>query len=373
MLVLILILTGIHLLAWNSKAFTEWYRLHVFPIWTELLGRVSNLFSGSVGEILIIIGIFLLVFELVLLPGFIWRFVKKRRSGSAAVMKHQRFWTKNVGFFCWVLIYIYATETLNCYILYHAPTVEEQYYSDAGEYGTQELLHAYTEVVTRANELSKRVKRDADGKAVYGGSDQALYEECKKAMRAQGMTYPYLAGYYPDPKPIRASDFMSQQHLLGIYFPFTMEANYNTVMYPVNLPTTICHEYSHLKGIILEDEANYFGFCACIESKEPYLQYSGYLSVLGYLSKQVQRSVPEDMRVDLVSADEQVIADDVFLTKEQWERVEEEAIFSTEMIDHATDVFLEKNLTMNGVEAGIQSYSQVVRLVIDYYENGSFS
>lgn len=211
------------------------------------------------------------------------------------------------------------------------------------------------------------MKRNADKAPVYDGSKEELYAQCIRAMRAQGEVYPYLAGYYPDPKPIRASHFMSQQYLLGIYFPFTMEANYNTVMYPVNMPATICHEYSHLKGVILEDEANYFGFAACIESEDPYLQYSGYLSVLGYLARQVRQSVPEEIRKTLAAANEQVCKDDVFLTEEQWEQVEKKAILSTDTVNQATNVFLETNLTMNGIEDGMNSYSRVVRLVICYY------
>lgn len=251
--------------------------------------------------------------------------------------------------------------------MYHASAVEEQYFDRNADYGEKELITAYTKVVAKANELSGQVQRSADGSAVFDGSTKELYAACIRAMQAQGNRYPYLRGYYPDPKPVRASHFMSQQHLLGIYFPFTMEANYNTVMYPVNLPATICHEYSHLKGIIQEDEANFFGFVACIEAEDVYLQYSGYLSVLGYLAGQVRKSVPDEIRKELASANEQVLKDDVFLTEAQWQQVEKKAVLSTETVNQATNVFLEKNLTMNGVKDGMESYRRVVRLVIQYY------
>ncbi len=372
----LLSVTGIHILAWHSKTFTNWYRLCLFPFETGILGRISNLFRGSAGEVLIAAGICLVMFEILLLLVFIirryWKSCRLKRTGDnngseSQNKKFSRFWKWNRRFICWVFVYIYVTETLNCYVLYHASTIEEQYYSDSAQQETDGLIKAYTEAVVNANALSKQVMRDSKGRAVYEGSDLQLYEECKKAMQKQGEKYPYLAGYYPNPKPVRASHFMSQQYLLGIYFPFTMEANYNAVMYPVNIPATVCHEYSHCKGIILEDEANYFGFVACIESEEPYLQYSGYLSVLGYLVKQVRESVPEKMRKKMVSANEQVIKDDVFLTEEQWEQVEEKAVVSTETVNKATDVFLEKNLTMNGIEDGMKSYSRVVRLVVKYY------
>ncbi len=363
----LLLTTGVHILSWNSKAFTDWYRLRLFPVLTGIPARISDLFSGSVGEILIAAGVLVAVLELFLVPVLAW----KTRQGNTHKpdAKAARIKKWNLRFACWVLVYIYVTETLNCYMLYHASTVEEQYYSTGGEQGTELLVRAYSEVVAKANALAGQVKRDAKGRAVFDGTDAQLYEKCRQAMRKQGEVYPYLSGYYPDPKPIRASHFMSQQYLLGIYFPFTMEANYNTVMYPVNMPATICHEYSHLKGIILEDEANYFGFAACIESDDPYLQYSGYLSVIGYLSRQVRESVPQEIRKDMEQVSGQVIQDDVFLTEEQWERVEEKAVLPTETVNKAANAFLETNLTMNGVKDGIKSYSRVVRLVLKYYES----
>lgn len=355
-LLLFLLITVIHVIAWNSRVFADWYRLYVFPVLTGLPARLSGLFRGSVGEVLIGAGICLVILEIVLLPFFLIR-----RS------RLYRYRFRNVRLVCWILLYIYGTETLHCYVLYHATTLEEQYFNQAAAYGAEDLANAYVQVVTKANALSEKVKRTADGTAVYHGTLGQLYQDCVLAMRRQGKTYPYLAGYYPNPKPIHASYFMSQQYLLGIYFPFTMEANYNTVMYPVNLPATVCHEYSHLKGIILEDEANFFGFLACIESDDAYLQYSGYLSVLGYLSRQVQKSVPEEIRKTLPAANEQVRKDDIFLTQEQWEQVEKKAVFSTETVNQATNAFLETNLTMNGITDGMQSYSRVVRLVVRYY------
>ncbi len=363
----LLLTTGLHILSWNSKAFTDWYRLRLFPVLTGIPARISDLFSGSVGEILIAAGVLVAVLELFLVPVLAWKTRQGNTHKPDAKAAGIKKW--NLRFACWVLVYIYVTETLNCYMLYHASTVEEQYYSTGGEQGTELLVRAYSEVVAKANALAGQVKRDAKGRAVFDGTDAQLYEKCRQAMRKQGEVYPYLSGYYPDPKPIRASHFMSQQYLLGIYFPFTMEANYNTVMYPVNMPATICHEYSHLKGIILEDEANYFGFAACIESDDPYLQYSGYLSVIGYLSRQVRESVPQEIRKDMEQASGQVIQDDVFLTEEQWERVEEKAVLPTETVNKAANAFLETNLTMNGVKDGIKSYSRVVRLVLKYYES----
>lgn len=373
----VLFFTSMNILSWNVQSFTDWYRLTVFPVWTGTLGRFCGLFSGSVGEILIAAGVVLAAAQVFFLPVFAGAWIGERRNravrggqqGNPKISRICLLRKWDLRLICWILVYIYGTETLNCYMMYHASTIEEQYFDAGADYGVPELVDAYEKVVAKANVLAGQVVRDADGQAVYGGTDAQLYAACKKAMQAQGEEYPYLSGYYPDPKPIRASAFMSQQYLLGIYFPFTMEANYNTVMQPVNVPATVCHEYSHVKGMILEDEANFLGFVACIESEDPFLQYSGYLSVLSYLAGQIRKSVPKDIRAGLEQAAEQVIADDAFLTQEQWERVEEKAVVPTEAVNRATDVFLETNLTMNGVADGVQSYGRVVRLVLGYYQH----
>ncbi len=343
----------INVVSWFCKPAVSWYRRYIFPLWTNTLARVMSVFPFSVGEILIYCGIFVILFALVLpVTALVFR--------SEKMKKFRRGYFR---FVVWVIAWVVLTETLNCFVLYHAPTVEEEYY-DNRTYGKEELLLVYQELVTRANELSGMMQRDADGNVVYGGD---MYAACKTAMQNLGTEYPYLSGYYPNPKKIASSDFMSQQYLCGIYFPFTLEANYNGTMYLMNDAATICHEFSHLKGVILEDEANYFGFLACIQSEDPFLQYSGYLSVLNYVAGEVKKVASEEERAALPAVNEWVLKDIVFLTDEAWERVEKKAVVSTETANQATDKFLQSNLKANGVSDGMVSYSRVARLLLDYY------
>ena len=83
LLFFLILFTAFNVLSWNSVAFTDWYRLHVFPVWTGSLGRVSDLFSGSLGEALIVAGICYVLAGIVLLPLFIWKkFKKNKENGS---------------------------------------------------------------------------------------------------------------------------------------------------------------------------------------------------------------------------------------------------------------------------------------------------
>ena len=200
-------------------------------------------------------------------------------------------------------------------------------------------------------------------------------EDARKLMQQLGETYPQLTGWYPKPKAMFFSDFMCQQYMQGYFFPFSMEANYNDVMHILNIPATMCHELAHLKGFIYEDEANFIGYLACIQSEDPFFQYAGYLSVLNYLYNDVFKLKTENpaayeeaaLAVQPVDVSKQVWEDNIFVSEEEWERINKKALIDTETVDKAADVFIDMNLKVNGVSDGKVSYSRVVRLLLQYY------
>lgn len=348
----------LNIISWHFPKAVDWYRLYIFPLGTNTLARFMSIFPWSVGEILILTGI-AVVFGAILI--IILRIIAKNRF-----RKLSRGYMEFIG---WILLWIFVTETCNCFVLYHATTVEEAYYKDV-ELKEDTLIALYEMLVENANRLSAEMERDADGSVVYDGD---LYKACKEAMQELGKEYPYLKGYYPNPKPIRHSDFMSQQYLGGVYFPFTLEANYNQTMYIMNYAANICHEFTHVKGVILEDEANYYGFLACIGSEDIHLQYSGYLSVLPYVSKEVRNTVSREVRQTLEQPNEMVQKDVVFLTEDAWKRVEKKAVVDTETVNKATNTFMDTTLKGNGVKDGMKSYSRVVRLLLAWYQNSENS
>ena len=190
-----------------------------------------------------------------------------------------------------------------------------------------------------------------------------------------GDTYDQLDGYYPRPKALLSSDFMCQQYMCGYYFPFSMEANYNDVMYILNIPSTMCHELAHLRGFIYEDEANFIAYLACVESDDTFFQYAGYLSVLVYLYNDLYHAYQADPAgfeqaaglMPPLAVTEQVWEDDTFVMQEEWDRINGKALVDTELVDEVSDIFIDTNLKVNGVSDGSVSYSRVVRLLLQYY------
>ena len=412
-LILTVLLNG---LSWCSTVFCDIYVKYIFPIWVNTYGRFTGLFPFSVGELLICAGLGLVVLVMISCALRLIMVIRHRR-------KYSVFFRKTMIFFAWILLIVGLIMTLNCFLLYHTSSFSDKYLGsgqiggnpagsspggsldservkenadeNVGKNTEENAAHSLSEenitditkflrlrnkVAARCNALSAQVERDEKGYIAYTGSRSEsgeridMQDKAREDMRRLGEQYPQLAGYYPRPKALLSSDLMCQQYMLGWYFPFSMEANYNDVAYVMNLPATMCHELAHLKGFIYEDEANFIGYLACIQSDDVYFQYSGYLSVLGYLERdlnQLRKQAPADYaqaveQEGLVALLDIVHQDDIFVTNEEWDRIEAKALFRTEDISKAADTFVDTTLKVNGVTDGKVSYSHVVQLMLEY-------
>jgi hypothetical protein len=92
-------------------------------------------------------------------------------------------------------------------------------------------------------------------------------------------------GVFAQPKPVYSSEVLTRLGISGVYFPFTGEPNYNADMPDFQMPFSIAHEMAHQRGVARESEANFVAYVVCINSRDPFVRYSGYRSGLGVLSE----------------------------------------------------------------------------------------
>lgn len=347
-----------------NTPFCDWYIKTIFPFWIQTYGRFCALFPYSVGERMLCIALCLIILAFLVsilrilgrwLPGKNW---------------YKRLFCIYGWLISWIFLAVVWIMTLNCTVLYHASTFDQKYMPGTAEktYTSKDFIQLRNFVVHKLNTLAPDMDRDASGFLVYEGN---IPQEAIQEMKRLGKTYDQLSGYYPISKPIYFSEFLSQQYMAGYYFPFSMESNYNDIMYISNLPSTICHELSHLKGFIYEDEANFIAYLACVTSKNPFFQYSGYLSVYNYIERDLKQSVTETEYQKQEQINELVKKDNIFLTKETWEQVNRNAAFRTETVSKLSDIFTETSLKLNGVENGMESYHDVVYLLLKYYDGNA--
>lgn len=362
----------INVLSRYSRGFGDKIRQGIFQLTQYIQGNISSLFSFSVGEILL--GLAVVLITGAIIPVVIWlikRAVKICRGTSDSGKRNLKF-KRFVGGYLYILVWITGVVSLimsvNCFALYHCSSFQEEYMNkEQRQYRVRELALVRDYVVRQCNELAEEMERDENGYIIY---EEEIEKQAIMEMKRLGEAYPLLSGYYPTPKTFTFSGFFSQQYMMGYYFPFSMEANYNDVMYITNVPATVCHELSHVKGFIYEDDANFIGYLACTSSENAFFRYSGYLSVLNYLNRDLFESLGRSQEIyqSYEKCSDLVERDNIFLTKEAWVEVESKAVFDTETVRQASHNFLETNLQVNGIEEGIASYGKVVELLLAYYD-----
>ena len=279
-LLLLILAVFFQFLARNVNGFAQWYATSIYRILVTIISRVCSVFPFSIVEILLYV--LLVVLAAGVMRG-IYRICRKTEKASTIALKGSSWVCLLVG----GLFFIY---TMTCGINYHRTSFAEEAGITDAEYSQEELVQLAEYLTEEVNELADTVPRTKEGIFVLKGNTK---KEAVRSMEHLAETYSVLEGYYPNPKPVWISEILSYQHLTGVYSPFTIEANYNADMTDYNIPFTMCHELSHLRGFMSEDEANFIAYLSCIKSESEEFRYSGFLSGWLYVINALHKDVTE--------------------------------------------------------------------------------
>ena len=384
--ILLLFSALLMILASGRPEFAEWYSEHVYPVWVSVLGRFSGLFPFSLSEILIYILLFVFIMSLIRLIVRVIRIGRKRRRAGAGQEGRTEYserasitgeepdagvesdrqvvvclsptvliasWLSCVLLTVGILAFLY---TVCCGINYHRRSFSEEEGIVTYQYSVEDLKEICVWLTDEVNARAGEVSRDADGIMMLDAPEGSGAVE---AMEHLAEEFPVMEGDYPQPKKLIVSEILSWQGLTGIYLPFTVEANYNGDMTAYNIPFTVCHELSHLRGFMQEQEANFIAFLACLNSERTDFQYSGYLSGWVYCMNELYRAdyeVWQEVRGMLTEeAEPDLTANNAF-----WDRYEG-------MISETADRINDTYLKANGQADGVQSYNRMVDLIVAYF------
>lgn len=332
--------------------FAHTYSITVYPVLVNTIGRFSSIFPFSLSEAGLYLAAVFCILNLLFL-------IKKPLAALSRLF-----------FLACLLLFLYTAGCgINYYrtpFSYEAGMVMEQ--SSAGE-----LYSLCLFLTEQINSTLTETDHSGDAlKGLYPGQTEdtplpsaamlrELGMEGVKSMKGLGTAYPQLSGYYPYPKPLMNPRLLSIQQLCGIYSPFTIEANYNREMPYYNIPHTICHELSHLKGFMREDEANFIGYLACIGSDSPDFRYSGYLTGWVYAGNALAKADLEAY-YGLYGRLAPEAARDLTWNNQFWDRFDGKvAEASTQLND--------RYLKANNQEDGVRSYGRMVDLMLAYYRD----
>ncbi len=171
--------------------------------------------------------------------------------------------------------------------------------------------------------------------------------------------YGFIKNFKSRLKPIALSEPMTYTHISGVYTYYTGESNVNTNFPDYTIPFTAAHEMAHQRGFARENEANFVAFLVCLESSDPYIQYSGYLNMLEYVNSPLYSVSPQDYFDVLRSLDIRVRCE-LIEYSEFFDKYREST--ASKVSGTINDTYLKSQ----GIDEGEKSYGLVVDLAVNY-------
>ncbi len=335
-----------------NPSWAEWYAVNVYPVISKSINSLSSAVDFSVAEIVVIV-----FFGLIIL--YTLYTVIKLIFGEKRL--HRLFdYLLNIAAIASIICFVFV---FFCGINYHRLTFTEVSGFELKDSSTQELYELCLDLTDEVNALRAELDEDSNGVSETSLTYESLATKCKEAYDTLESTYPTLVSGYSITKPVHFSDIMSYSGITGVFFPFTYEANVNVAVPQYSLPSTMCHELTHLRGYMREDEANFIAYLACKASDEPFIKYSGYMLALTYSLNRLHGDSSE-MYYDVYDRISDDVKTDLRYSNSYW--ASHEGIVE-EISDKVNDVYLKVNMQ----DDGVKSYGRMVDLLLAEYKNAA--
>ncbi|MBE6808691.1 MAG: DUF3810 domain-containing protein [Ruminococcaceae bacterium] len=243
---------------------------------------------------------------------------------------------------------------------YSRKTVSELMKLPDRRYTAEELYTLTADLAKKASSAREKLKEDENGCTILSVSLSdylLLADDCYDNLKEE---YPFLKTGVWRVKSVALSHLWSYTGTTGVYCPWIGEANVNTDIPHHEIGHTATHEIAHTMGFAKEDECNFLGWLACSVSNNPDYEYSGYMQAYIYCSNALYKADKELWKKAAAHRSEGMLRD-LKQTNSYWESFEGEVMETSQSFN---DSFIKAN----GVESGVLSYSQMVELMLKFYD-----
>ena len=143
-----------------------------------------------------------------------------------------------------------------------------------------------------------------------------------------------------------------------------MESHVNKNIPAFSYITTAAHEMAHQLGIAAENEANFIAFYTTINNTDPFIKFSGYSFGLKYCYVELHKLNQKKAKKLIAQLKPGIL-----------KNFQEQSVF-WKTYENSFESYLKKGydnyLKANGQVLGIQSYNEMVALVIAYSKENVF-
>lgn len=333
----------------NPQAVEDLFCQGLFPVISNALGWFFSLFPFSAAEWLFY-GLCVLLPALILRQLIRWLF-------------HRIHWSRVVNTL--LSLCIFAGAMLNFFYFswgfnYFRPATAELLGLNVTARPQEQLEELCFSLAEEATALREQVTEDENGVFTLPEGYRYYFEEIPAAFETLGNEYPVLSRKVPAAKGVTVgSRGLSYAGISGIFIPFTAEANVNTDQTPLLMLSSAAHETAHYLGIASENGANFVAYLACIQSDDPAIAYSGVMLALIHSGNKLY-ALDSEAYYKLYSTYSDGMRRDLSAHSAYWKTFEGPV---EETMTRVNDAYLKHNQQT----AGVQSYGEMVDLLLAYY------
>lgn len=341
----------LHFICNLSTSFADFIIEKVCFVVRFLLAKATGWLPFSVGEM-----------TLILLP--LWVILLIALTVRLAVKFDTKLYCRTIAGLLSVICMLYSLFVLTLAPGYKSSTLDTKLQLERVPVSADELLSTAEILRDEAHKLLDSVTFRYGDFSVMPYSLDEMNDKLNDAYEKAGEKYDFLHHFRSNIKYVVLSEPMSYTHITGVYSYYTGEANLNINFPDYSLPYTAAHELAHQRGIARENEANFVAFLVCLESDDPYIQYSGYVNLMEYVMNSLYSASPDYYNTFYSTLDRRII----------YEFYASSAFFEKYRENVVADVSSAVNnnyLQSQGQVEGSRSYGLVVDLAVAYYKTAS--
>lgn len=341
-LILSLMLTEIFKL---FPLFAEGYCQNIRPVIIKPITFIFSVFPFSVAEISVILTVVIIAFIII-------KMIIKRQKALKYIT--------NIAALTACLAFIFNVTYGSCYYRKSISEILGMYNFNHNVTDMENTVHI---LIDEMEDIRSRLKLNDEEIFTLDLDLDELSSLCSEAFIKAAEENEVFKGNYGCVKGVLLSKPWTYTFVMGMYFPFTGEANINTNIPHSLLPQTVLHEMSHQRGIAREEDADFAAFYVS-RNADDRLKYSADIEALGDLLDCLYASDTEAFKRVSHSMSDGIKMDFNFNSR-----------FWNEYATKVADVSSEINnayLQSNGQQMGVVAYSYSAWLVMDYYALAEF-
>lgn len=228
------------------------------------------------------------------------------------------------------------------------------------DYTTEQLVNVTKKLIAKSNAIHSKIIKIDSLPINIQYTKSSILNMVPLGYKALSKEFPHLE-YYP--KSIKKSLFsvpLTYMGFSGYLNPLTNESQVDYLIPKYNFPTTASHEVAHQLGYAAENEANFIGCLAAINHQDIYFKYSGYTFALRFCLNEIYRR-DESLFDSITKTVNGGILKNYQEMREFWDAYQNpaEPLFKKTYSSY---------LKANKQDKGMESYSYVVALFVNYFE-----